>query len=336
MEMDFSDIHTQYLSDIQQFLRDFFDSMYPAPYEPLREIFYYHLGLDDPLEKQGKRIRPILVMMSAVGAGVPAIKTIPAAAAIELIHNFSLIHDDIEDDGAFRRGKPSVWKKWGLAQGLNAGDAMFNAAFLVCGKLDQHFSCETRHQAHDLLSRTCNELTKGQYLDIHFEEEAGVTIDAYLEMIAGKTAALLACSVEMGALLAGLNQTQRKLYHEFGKQLGISFQIYDDWLGIWGERDQTGKSTISDLIERKRSYPILLGLQKSDAFRDQFVNKTVSPELARELAQELHSAEIEEEVKSFCSKWTKEALVTLDKMDCQEEQKHHLRSIANKLLIRSR
>ena len=336
MGKHFSGIQTHYLSEIQHYLRDFIDSIYYAPYEPLRGIFYYHLGLDDPLEKQGKRIRPLLALISAEGAGVPAINAMSAAAAIELIHNFSLIHDDIEDNGIFRRGKPSVWKKWGLAQGLNAGDAMFNAAFLVIGKLDRFFSYETQCQAYNLLFQTCNALTKGQYLDIHFEDESSVSVDAYLKMIEGKTAALLACSVEIGALLAGFDHTQRMLFQSFGKKLGISFQIYDDWLGIWGEGEQTGKSTIGDLVERKRSYPILLGLEKCQKFRDQFENNNIDSNLARDLAQELRNAGIEEEVKSFCARWTKEALNTLEMMDCQDEQKQHLGLIANKLLIRSR
>lgn len=332
----FSEIERQYLSDIQEFLKDFVDSLYTAPYEALRDIFHYHLGLDDPFEKQGKRIRPLLVLISAVGAGIPAFEAMPAAAAIELVHNFSLIHDDIEDNGEYRRGKLAVWKKWGLAQGLNAGDAMFNAAFMVLERLTSNISCETKQQATILLSQTCNALTKGQYLDMHFEESSIVTIDAYLEMIAGKTAALLACSVEIGALLAGMDQTQRGLYREFGKKLGLGFQIHDDWLGIWGDADLTGKSTISDLIERKRSYPILLGLQKSEVFRKQFLNCTINPEFASDLAEELRNVGVEEDVKSFCSKWTNEALVTLEKMVCADEQKEHLRAIANKLLIRSR
>jgi geranylgeranyl diphosphate synthase type I len=336
MSKQFSEIEIRYLSDIQEFLKGFIDSLYSAPYEALHDIFSYHLGLDDPLEKQGKRIRPILVLISAVGAGISAFKAMPAAAAIELVHNFSLIHDDIEDNGEYRRGKLAVWKKWGLAQGLNAGDAMYNAAFISLERLVNHFSCETQQQAINLLSQTCNKLTKGQYLDIYYEERSTISIDAYLEMISGKTAALLACSVEMGALLAGLDQTQRALYREFGKKLGLGFQIYDDWLGIWGDADLTGKSTISDLIERKRSYPILLGLQKSEVFRKQFLNCTIDPELASDLAEELRNVGVEEEVKAFCAKWTNEALVTLEKMACAEEQKKHLRAIANKLLLRSR
>jgi geranylgeranyl diphosphate synthase, type I len=336
MGKQFSDIQGQYLSDIQEFLKNYVDSLYTAPYETLWDIFYYHLGLDDPVEKQGKRIRPILVLISAAGAGIPVNRAMPVAAAIELVHNFSLIHDDIEDNGTFRRGKQSVWKKWGLAQGLNAGDAMFNAAFMVLEKLDRNFSSETKHEVYELLFHTCHKLTKGQYLDMYFEEITTVSIDTYLEMIAGKTAALMACSVEMGAVLAGLDQYQRSLYHSFGNKLGMSFQIYDDWLGIWGDAHQTGKSTISDLTERKRSYPILLGLQTSKVFREGFLNHRIDPDLARDLAQELRNAGVEEEVKAFSSKWTNEALTMLEKMTCEEEQKKYLSAIANKLLIRSR
>jgi len=337
MPDEYVKIEENYLLEIQSYLKKFTEYLYPAPYETMRDIFFFHLGLNDPLEKQGKRIRPLLTLISAAGAGVKENRALPAASAIELIHNFSLIHDDIEDNGTQRRGKPSVWKKWGLAQGLNAGDAMFNAAFMVMGELKKSFSTEIQQEAVSLLSETCSALTKGQYLDISFEQAANVSIDSYFEMIKGKTAALLACSVEMGALLAGLDEEQRHFYRAFGNNLGIAFQIYDDWLGIWGDETETGKSTISDLVEKKRSYPVLLGLQTNVNFKERFLlEEKIDVAVAKDLAMLLENAGVEETLIKTCKDWTDKALASLEKMHCEDASKRHLEFITNKLLMRKR
>jgi len=330
----FDELQNKYLFDIQEYLKIFIHSIYTNPYTELRDIFYYHLGLDDPLQKQGKRIRPLLTLVSAAGAGVPENKALPAAAAIELIHNFSLIHDDIEDNGDVRRGKPAVWKKWGLAQGLNAGDAMFNAAFLALGGLRTNFSAEIQTEALNLISETCNLLTKGQYLDMRFEKEADVSMADYHQMILGKTSALIACSVEMGALLGKLDKDQRALYRKFGEKLGIAFQIYDDWLGIWGEEEKTGKSAIGDLVEKKRSFPILKGIEISKDFKDQFLNRGIDIKSAIKLRNMLEKMGIDKKVKDECAKWTREALIHLRNMECKENERKFLEMITNNLLIR--
>jgi len=336
MGKQFSAVQKTYLTNIQDYLRNFIDLQYPAPYDEMRNIFYYHLGLRDPIEKQGKRIRPLLMLICAEGVGVKKDEALPAAIAIELIHNFSLIHDDIEDNGDIRRGKPAVWKKWGLSQGLNAGDAMFNAAYLTISSLGLQFPPEIYTRAYELLSETCNELTKGQYLDMSFENQDRISIESYFQMIEGKTAALMACSSEMGALLGGVDRNQQKLFRKFGKKLGVAFQIYDDWLGIWGDEEKLGKSTVGDIRERKKSYPILLGLKSNETFRNRFLTKKMSDEMALELATALKISGIEKEVKATCTKWTNEALDILNILKCKHEQKEHLKIITNDLLIRSR
>ena len=340
MANDFQEIQDGYLQEISVHLKQFVDLLYADSnsdhYSELREIFYYHLGLLDPVIKQGKRLRPLLTLICAEGAGISYDKAMPAAIAIELIHNFSLIHDDIEDDGAMRRGKASVWKKWGLAQGLNAGDAMFNSAFLAIQQLKDDLSMDITIEAITQLINTCDKLTKGQYLDMRFESEPEVSESAYFRMIEGKTAALLGCSTEMGAILAGKNTTQRGFFHDFGWSLGIAFQIYDDWLGIWGDEKVTGKSALSYLIEKKKSYPIILGMQANDQFRSELQDGLITVESAKKLADQLRANGIEEQVKEASRKWTNIANDNLDKMECEKTQKELLGSITNKLLMRSK
>ena len=224
------------------------------------------MGLDDDPEKQGKRVRPLLTFLCAEGSGGNWESAIPAAISIELIHNFSLIHDDIEDNGLSRRSKETVWAKWGLAKGINSGDAMFTSAFIALKKMKDTLPSESLIDAFRLLSETCLELTIGQQLDIDFETRENITIANYYRMISGKTAALLSCCTQMGALISGLGSEEQLRYSKFGKELGMAFQIYDDWLGIWGDPLVTGKSASSDLVEGKKSLPVLIGWKNQRDF----------------------------------------------------------------------
>jgi len=325
-----------YLTSIQDYLKDIIDVLYSEANPSLHEIFYYHLGLNESLKMQGKRIRPMLTLLCAAGAGAEVRAALPAAASIELIHNFSLIHDDIDDNSEIRRGKKAVWKRWGLARGLNAGDAMFNAAFLVLSKLCDFYSDEIVQDAYQLLFHTCHHLTIGQDLDIRYEKESHITVQDYFKMIEGKTAALIACSTEMGSILGYQNPEQRKTFHEFGKNLGIAFQIYDDWLGIWGREEKTGKSSTHDLIEKKKTYPILLGLARSKEFVYQFSQNPIDGKLAQAMKLHLSDIGVETDVKQMCEDWTNKARDNLYNMECHADIKEKLVMIADKLLIRSR
>jgi len=317
-------------------LEDYVDSYFTDSYKELQTLFQYHLGINDPPAQQGKHIRPLLTLMCCVGAGTEWQKSIPAAISIELIHHFSLIHDDIEDNGRLRRGKDSVWVKWGLSQGLNAGDAMFTAAFRALINLNQQVSTKITLDAVQLLSDICQRLTQGQYLDIDFEARAFVSGDEYLEMVKGKTAALISCSTKMGALIGGFSKNEQSKYEDFGEALGIGFQIYDDWLGIWGDHEITGKSITSDIVDRKKTLPIILGLKESSRFAGKFVQSEISQEQAILMAKWLQQDGIEKSVISTYRSWTDKAFLALDKMDCGENVKSSLKELANKLLIREK
>ena len=302
----------------------------------LFEIFRYHLGLDDNVQKQGKRARPLLTLLCAEGCGGNWKLALPAAVAIELIHNFSLIHDDIEDNGLTRRSKETVWVKWGLPKGVNAGDAMFASAFKVIIELKNTVNPENATDAVDLLSSTCLKLTAGQHLDIDFESRENVSIHEYYEMISGKTAALLACCTQMGALLGGMDIEGQLQYSKFGNELGMAFQMYDDWLGVWGDPEITGKSANSDLIEGKKSLPVLMGIEKSKRFLTRWKGKPISPDEATQLSVCLREDGVEESVKKEFNLWNQRALDSLNSLKCDERIKTALNELANKLLMRNK
>jgi geranylgeranyl diphosphate synthase type I len=247
----------------------------------LHEMLSYHMGwLGEPTnsESRGKRIRPLLVLISCSAAGGDWKQAIPAAAAVELVHNFSLIHDDIEDRSSLRRGRLTVWKKWGIPQAINAGDAMFTLAHLQLLHLINNHTISVTLKSIEILQQACLHLTQGQYLDLSYENRDHVSLDEYWSMVAGKTAALLSASTELGALSAVDDEQICKCYRSFGKSLGMAFQVQDDYLGIWGNTSITGKSNKSDLATGKKTLPVLFGLERSLEFKECWNKRMVNKE----------------------------------------------------------
>jgi len=324
------------LPEINQALLHLVDSIFPDRQSELNQIFLYHLGLDDKSNDQGKRIRPLLVSICAKGAGCDWRKALPAAVALEILHNFSLIHDDIEDNGQIRRGQPAVWMRWGLAEGLNAGDAMFAAGFEALSALRISFSSEIVLDAVRLFSATSLRLTEGQHMDIGFEKQQKIGIEEYYKMIGGKTAALLAACCQMGALLAGRGTDTQQTYHLFGHNLGMAFQVYDDWLGIWGNQQETGKSTSGDLVEGKKTLPVLIGLQQSERFAERLTQGAIQPDETEQLAHWLHEDGVEASVKNSFQKWSDETQHALSGLDCEAESKSALAELVQILIERKK
>jgi geranylgeranyl diphosphate synthase type I len=233
-------------------------------------IMQYHMGwLDADLRPvraaAGKRVRPLLCLLACAAAGGDPRRAVPAAAGLELLHNFSLIHDDIEDGSPTRRHRPTAWSLFGMAQACNAGDGMFSLAHAAFYRLKAAgMAAETVLAALERFDAMCVRLTEGQYLDMSFESRLDVSVEEYFAMIAGKTGALLAVAAELGALLAGAEAEVVAAYRRFGAGLGRAFQLRDDILGIWGDEEVTGKSAASDLLSKKKTLPVIYALSHPD------------------------------------------------------------------------
>jgi geranylgeranyl diphosphate synthase type I len=272
--MTLKDWFARYIPPIETEMRDCLSVPDPA-LTGYYGMLLYHLGWADehfaPAHiSSGKRIRPVLCLLACESAQGDVTHAIPAAAAIELLHNFSLIHDDIEDHSPTRRGRPSVWMLWDIPQATNSGDGLFTLAHLAIDRLSERgVPLERVFAARMIFDQACLSLTHGQYLDLAFESRASVSVDEYMTMISGKTAALIGATAAIGATLAGSDAVPH--YQTFGRELGLAFQIQDDVLGIWGNEALTGKSAESDVATRKKSLPAVYALERSEKLRALYV-----------------------------------------------------------------
>jgi geranylgeranyl diphosphate synthase type I len=232
----------------------------------MRHIAGYHFGWWDaggkPIRgRQGKALRPALVLLCAQAVGGDAEAAVPAAVAVELVHNFSLLHDDVMDSDQTRRHRPTAWTVFGIADAILAGDALLALASECLAEC----SLASNAGGVQLLSRCVAELCHGQSMDLSFERRDDIELGECWEMIEGKTAALFGCSCSLGALAGRAKARQAQLLSEFGCHLGRAFQLVDDLLGIWGDPRVTGKPVYSDLINRKKSLPVTAALNSGTA-----------------------------------------------------------------------
>ncbi|KAB2346917.1 polyprenyl synthetase family protein [Actinomadura rudentiformis] len=227
----------------------------------IRHVAGYHAGWWDaqgrPAEESGKAVRPALAMACARAAGGDAAveAAVPAAVAVELVHDFSLLHDDVMDGDELRRHRPTVWTVFGVGQAILVGDVLLTAA------VQQLSTQPTAGTAVRTLTAAVQDLCAGQWADVAFEQRDDVDLAECLAMAEGKTGALLGAACELGAISAGAGEQAEDRYREFGRQLGVAFQLVDDLLGIWGDPAVTGKPAGSDLASRKRSLPVVAALR---------------------------------------------------------------------------
>jgi geranylgeranyl diphosphate synthase type I len=263
--MSLSKLSAAYLPALEDELRRAVGSG-PAHLAEFYGMLAYHMGWTDG-QASGKRIRPLLCLLACAAAGAEWERALPMAAAVELLHNFSLIHDDIQDNSPLRRGRETVWTKWGQPQAINAGDAMFTVAHLAPQALPARgVPASLALQVLRHFDETCLILTQGQFLDMSFEQRERVAVSEYLTMIEAKTGALIAAAAWLGALLGGADEARAGHFRQYGRSLGLAFQVQDDLLGIWGDPAVTGKSAASDLEKRKKSLPVVYGLEHSAEF----------------------------------------------------------------------
>lgn len=311
--------------------------LFPSDY---RRMVDYQMGLDGQPginQTRGKRLRPLFVLLSCDLFNVDWRVGLPAAAAVELLHNFSLVHDDIQDRSETRRGRDTIWKKWGIAQAINVGDALLNLAYLSI--FDLHVNLDHKEINNSLycLQSTCLLLTQGQHLDIAFETDPQIQLSRYWQMIDGKTAALISASFEIGSIAAGAGNQDQKLVAEFGKNIGLAFQVQDDYLGIWGDEIQTGKSSFSDLMNRKKTYPIIRGLENNLKFANSWSSKKIiDRDFAREMAFQLEDEGVKEEVVTKYKELYAKAWIILEHLNCDQKKKSSIRKIVQDIENRTR
>jgi geranylgeranyl diphosphate synthase type I len=246
----------------------------------------YHLGWVDAQQQPtssnpGKLLRPTLLLLAYEAAGAWGYaetassteasesteylrRALPAAVSIELTHNFTLIHDDIEDGDIERRHRPTLWNLWGIPQAINTGDGMFGLSrHALWGVLENGVEGDIAARLGSVLDKTVLVIAEGQYLDLSFEKRQDISVAMYVDMISRKTAALIACAVHMGALLGTRDQEVIQRLSNFGEAIGIAFQIRDDMLGVWASSAELGKTQAGDIYRRKKSLPILHALENA-------------------------------------------------------------------------
>jgi geranylgeranyl diphosphate synthase, type I len=283
----------------------------------------------------GKRVRAALALLSAAATGAAEEIGVPGAVAIELIHNFSLIHDDIIDGDEERRHRSTVWSEFGIGPAIIAGDALATLALQVL--LDEP-TAERVRAAHCLVEAT-QLMIAGQADDMAFESKQTITVAECLDMELGKTSALLSCAVSLGAILAGAPDQTVEALREFGSHLGTAFQAIDDVLGIWGEPSRTGKPVGSDLSQHKKTLPVTIALSRSDENRQELLgllNGALAPaemERARVLIEESGARE---ETIALADSHLQMALGALDRVPLAVEPKDDLVAVARYVTERDR
>lgn len=261
---DVKQILNKYVPDIEQTIQTALDVASPF----IRGMVGYHFGwLDQEFKsvnfRKGKFLRPTFCLLTFEALQASYQSALPVAACLELIHNFSLVHDDIEDGDTERHGRPTVWAIWGKPLAINTGDFLYTLALKCLFQLDvTYFGPEPIFKAQQLINQACLALTRGQDLDLRFEQLQDVTVEMYLEMVRGKTAALLEASIVSGAILGTDNAVTINHYRDFARNIGVAFQIRDDILGIWGDSAETGKSIDNDLRRKKKTLPVIYALSQ--------------------------------------------------------------------------
>lgn len=285
----------------------------------------------------GKRLRPTLTLMTAEIFGCNYQKALDAALSVEVFHNFSLVHDDIMDDAPLRRGKETVHEKWDINTGILSGDAMLIMAYQLFENYEPHvFQSLAR-----LFSKTALEVCEGQQYDVDFETRDDVTIPEYLKMIEYKTAVLVGAAMKMGAIVAGASESCQNMIYEFGKNLGIAFQLQDDYLDAFGNPETFGKQVGGDIIENKKTFLYLNALNfSSKDDRRQLehlysVNPSDPSDKIDTVKHYFISSGSAEATKKEIENYTKKAFSVLEDLKISEENKTLLKTFGNNLMNRN-
>ena len=290
----------------------------------------------DNIKFRGKRFRSLLCLLVCESICKKYKRALPAAAAIEIFHNFSLVHDDIEDCDEYRRWRKSVWRVWGVEHAINVGDAMLVLACLPEIRQDKNVSENKYLKIAAMLNNCFLEVIKGQYLDMSLEKKEDILLEEYLEMIKKKTATLIIASCQIGAELATKNKKTINYYKNFGLNLGLAFQIYDDVCGIW-EESQLGKREEGDIKKKKKTLPFIFALEKLNRKdKNQFLKIYKKKSIDANDVKKIYLFLDKINARSFCEKnvlkYKKKALENLEKINIKKSYKDEISELVNKLI----
>ena len=315
----------------QQYISDYLESQYETK-EPrnLYEPIHYILKLG------GKRMRPVLTLMSAEVFDTNYIEALPAALAVEVFHNFSLVHDDIMDDAPLRRGNETVHEKWNTNTAILSGDAMLILAYQYFEK----YKTDVFRDLAKLFSKTALEVCEGQQWDVDFETRDDVTIPEYLKMIEYKTAVLVAAAMKMGAIVAETSQENADLIYDFGLNLGLAFQLQDDYLDAFGNPETFGKQVGGDIIENKKTYLYLKAIEfASQTQKEQLlhlfsIHPSDNVEKIASAKEIFNATGASKASQQAILEYTLKAFETLQKLQIDNEKKDMLHSFGENLMGR--
>lgn len=338
---------TKRLADIRAAVTDAMRSIAGAVELPLHEMTHYHLGFLDERGRVGsgggKALRPLFCALVCEAVCGDWRRALHAAAAIELTHNFSLVHDDIEDGDRERRGRATLWARWGVAQAINAGDAVWVFAWQALARAAADgVDAEQVLCCLDRLAAACREMIEGQYLDLALEGTDNPSMEAYLRAINGKTGALLGAALEMGAICGGATAKLADRYGRAGRALGVAFQMQDDVLGTWGDPAITGKPAGNDVRRRKTSLPAVLAfaaVQDDAKARLQAIYHEREPMSDTALAEALalfEQANVRALAEQMAAQAQQEALASLAHLPMRPEAGQTLMALAQSLVGRAR
>ena len=330
-------LHKLYTSlDLTFYQKEFLE--YIEKKDWVREPKNLYEPIDYILQLSGKRIRPILTLMSADILSGGFKKALPAALAVEVFHNFTLVHDDIMDDAPLRRGKKTVHEKWNLNTGVLSGDAMLILAY----QYFENYEADTFQELAKLFSKTALEVCDGQQLDIDFETRNDVTIAEYINMIRLKTSVLVAAALKMGAIVAKAPDKDANLLYEYGLNLGLAFQLQDDYLDTFGDPETFGKQVGGDIIENKKTYLFLKAMElanNDDKQKLQFFYKQKLEENSikiDEVTRIFERCDIPGLIQKLIQDYTNLSFDSLNQMNISLENKEKLIQFGTFLMARSK
>ena len=315
----------------QEFISDYLQSQYETK-EPrnLYEPIHYILKLG------GKKMRPVLTLMSAEVFDADYKLALPAALAVEVFHNFSLVHDDIMDDAPLRRGNETVHEKWNINTAILSGDAMLILAYQYFEK----YTTDVFRELAKLFSKTALEVCEGQQWDVDFETRDNVTIPEYLKMIECKTAVLVGAAMKMGAIVAETSKENADLIYDFGLNLGVAFQLQDDYLDAFGNPETFGKQVGGDIIENKKTYLYLKAMefasaeQKAQLVHLFSIHPNDNGDKINSVKEIFNVSGASQATKQAIQDYTLKAFDTLRKIGIDNEKKDILKSFGENLMGR--